>query len=222
MKFTVEIKTAAAKSKTNSVTLLTQGKACFSRLSQLCVLILAGFLLSNCTPGLMTQAPATVSAKELLSASSFMKKTISTTLVLFENKVFLEKDLIAEHPEIKPYLAKGWVTTKPNTVALGQDIGAVFRLTPEGESEAASSEWKSTTGPAGEKAWLIVTARKAWVHGTVPVITGNRAICDFQWKWIPTTVGKAIGGIDETPKTSSAEFFLDTGGQWRLKEESVQ
>src|SRR5690242_21848207 len=55
----------------------------------------------------------TVEAERLLRDSEFLRQTWPTRLVLYKNAVFPESNLIAEHPEVKPFLDLGLVAVRP-------------------------------------------------------------------------------------------------------------
>lgn len=157
-------------------------------------------------------------AERLLLASEFLAETAMTRLVLSRNRVFSAADLVASHPEVVKFIELGLVGFRPNSVILGQPIGARFVLTPEGE-RASASGWRPAVGPAGEEAWMVPTSRKRLVHVRSPKTAAQTAVCSFRWKWVPTEVGDK-GGAPAGTETSSAGFYLDDD-RWYLDEGSI-
>ena len=183
-------------------------------------IVLWVFLLAALTaPGCLWQKSLTkAEAERLLRSSNFLSETATTRLVLYRNLVFPAADLIAEHRDMVRFMDLGLVAVQPNEVWLGKPIGARFVLTPEGE-RASASGWEHTSGPAGEGAWIVPTARKELVQVREPVTREKSADCTFVWKWVSTKIGDKAG----TPKgseTSSARFHLE-GEEWYLDENSV-
>lgn len=157
-------------------------------------------------------------AERLLRSSNFLSETATTRLVLYRNHVFPAADLIAEHRDMVTFMDLGLVAVQPNEVWLGKSIGARFALTPEGE-RAAASGWQHTSGPRGEDAWIVPTARKELVQVREPVIKKESADCTFVWEWTPTKIGDKTGAPKDS-ETFSARFHLE-GEEWYLDENSI-
>lgn len=165
-------------------------------------------------PGELTKAEAT----RLLRSSDFLGEMATTRLVLYRNRIFPAADLIAEHRDTVKFIDLGLVEIRPSEVLWGKPIGAKFVLTPEGE-QAAATGWRTTSGPGGEEAWIVPTARKELVRVAEPVTSGESAECSFTWKWVPTKVGDKTGAAKGT-EAGSASFYLDEDRRWHLDETS--
>ena len=158
-------------------------------------------------------------AERQLRSSRFMDETASTKLVLYRNLVLPASDLIAEHGDMVKFLDLGLVEVRPSTVWWGKAVGAKFVLTAEGE-RAAAAGWQHTSGPGGEDAWLVPSARKDLVLVLKPVTQGEAADCTFTWKWIANKVGEKAGAPKMT-ETYSARFHRQDDQQWLLDEASI-
>jgi hypothetical protein len=165
-------------------------------------------------PGELTKAEAA----RLLRSSDFMAEMATTRLVLYRNHIFPAADLIAEHRDTVKFVDLGLVEVRPGEVLWGRPIGAKFVLTPEGE-QAAATGWRSTSGPGGEEAWIVPTARKELVRIANPVTYEESAECSFTWRWVPTKIGDKTGAF-KSSETGSASFHLDRD-RWYLDESSI-
>lgn len=165
-------------------------------------------------PGEFTKAEAT----RLLRSSDFLAEMATTRLVLYRNRIFPASDLIAEHRDTVKFVDLGLVEIRPSDVLWGKPIGARFVLTPQGEQAAAG--WRTTSGPGGEEAWIVPTARKVLIRVAKPVTSGELAECSFTWRWVPTKVGDKTGAFRGS-EAGSASFHLDEDGRWYLDEGSI-
>lgn len=169
----------------------------------------------------LTHGPRTLTkaeAERLLRSSDYLKETAKTRLVLSRNLFFPATDLLAEHPEVVKFIDLGLVEVRPNEVLWGRPVGAKFVLTAAGE-RSATDEWQHTSGPGGEEAWFVPTARKELVQVRKPTTRDESASCMFVWKWVPTKIGEKTGA-SKTTETSSARFYLDDE-RWYLDESSL-
>lgn len=157
-------------------------------------------------------------AARLLRSSDFIAEMATTRLVLYRNHIFPAADLMAEHRDAVKFIDLGLVEIRPSEVIWGRPIGAKFVLTAEGE-QAVATGWRSTSGPGGEEAWIVPTARKELVRVAEPVTDGESAECSFTWRWVPTKIGDKTGALKATV-TSSASFHLDKD-RWYLDESSL-
>jgi hypothetical protein len=151
--------------------------------------------------------PSKEKAEELIVRSPFMEEARTEKIVLYESQILPIGSLLREHPEVQPFVDAGFVSAMSGVL-----FGAKFVLTQKGK--AASLNWKNMTGPGGEEAWEVTTARRRLVSVSEPLARHNAAECEFSWDWEPTKEGKDLG-LSSSPSRAKAFLTYDQGN-WML------
>ncbi len=155
----------------------------------------------------------TAEAKSLIQGSSIMQQS-TTTLFLYENKLFGERDLLSEHPEVMAFLKSNLVRIQPSCVILGKQIGAKLVLTPSGEQAAAG--WYKL----GPDFWQVPTGYKQLSN--IKIVTSgdsDAAVIEYSWNWIPAEIGRAQG-LYEHESHATVSCRRSDNGTWHLDQNS--